>query len=252
MHPNDSRSSPGRAAAAGLRPLAPDAVKHSQRRGRPPLVAVIGALVAMLVVAACSSAAPTNGVVTLQTAGASATPNPSASSAAQSSPDPYAQMLAYSQCMRKHGLPSFPDPVSDGQGRFGLQLQGGPGTGLDPNSATFKAAQTACQSLMPAPPGGAANDGNNGQAFQQMLAYAQCMRDNGVAKFPDPQRDANGGVTMTINGSALGVDPSSPVFKAAQEACKSKLPGAGNGTISNGPGADSGGATSNGTGGGGQ
>lgn len=252
MHPNDPRSSSGAVAPTRPRALPPETAQGARRRRRPPIVAVIGALAAMLVVGACSSAAPSNGVVTLQTPGASATPDPGASAAAQSSSDPYAQMLAYAQCMRAHGLASFPDPGTDGQGHYSLQIHGGPSTGLDPSSATFKAAQTACQSLMPAPPAGAGNGANNDQAFQQMLDYSQCMRDNGVPKYPDPKRDANGGITMTVNGQELGTDPSSPTFKAAQDACRSKLPGGGNGVFSNGPGADSGGTTSSGSVGGGQ
>jgi hypothetical protein len=52
--------------------------------------------------------------------------------------------------MRDHGLANFPDPETDGGGiRVAL------GDGLDPNSAEFKSAQDACQSLVPPPPDGA-------------------------------------------------------------------------------------------------
>lgn len=46
------------------------------------------------------------------------------------------------------------------------------------------------------------------------LAYAKCMRENGVPKFPDP---AEGGAIKV--GPDSGVDPESPEFQAAQEAC---------------------------------
>ncbi|GAA2428636.1 hypothetical protein GCM10010191_47230 [Actinomadura vinacea] len=60
--------------------------------------------------------------------------------------DPAAQakMLKYAQCMRKNGVPEFPDP------------QGGtldPGD-VNPESPQFKAAAQKCQSLRPAGAGG--------------------------------------------------------------------------------------------------
>jgi hypothetical protein len=64
-----------------------------------------------------------------------------------------AQMLKFSACMRSHGLADFPDPtVSEG----GLQLSLGDkrNSSLNPNSPVFQAAQKACQSSMPGPPGG--------------------------------------------------------------------------------------------------
>jgi hypothetical protein len=50
-----------------------------------------------------------------------------------------AQALRFSQCMRTHGVPNFPDPSFNGGG-IGLQ-------GIDPNSPAFQAAQSACGSL---------------------------------------------------------------------------------------------------------
>jgi hypothetical protein len=215
-----------------------------RRHARAPL-AIAGAVAALLLVAACSGATPSNGVVTLETPGASNTPDPSGATGDKGAADDYDKMLAYAQCMRDHGVASFPDPVSDGQGHIGLQLQAGPGTGLDPNSATFKAADDACKSLMPAPPAGG-NDANDDQAFQDMLAYSQCMRDNGVADFPDPVRESNGGVSMSLGGGpGSDLDPSSPTFQKAQTTCQSKLPG-GPGFMSNGSGPGSGGSTGGG------
>ncbi len=50
------------------------------------------------------------------------------------------------------------------------------------------------------------------------LAFANCMRANGVPKFPDP---ANGGFLFH---KGAGVDPSSPAFEAARAKCKKFLP----------------------------
>jgi hypothetical protein len=56
--------------------------------------------------------------------------------------------LKFSQCMRSHGVPKFPDPQI-GNGRIGIRI--GPGSGIDPNSAQFKSAQQACQKLLGGP-----------------------------------------------------------------------------------------------------
>jgi hypothetical protein len=59
------------------------------------------------------------------------------------------KLLAFSTCMRAHGLKDFPDPSSGG-----LRLQVHPGSDLDPNNPTFRKAQQACQGLMPFKGGG--------------------------------------------------------------------------------------------------
>jgi hypothetical protein len=51
-----------------------------------------------------------------------------------------AQLLKYAQCMRTHGILSFPDPTSKGIGSLG---------GIDMNSPQFATASQACQSLLP-------------------------------------------------------------------------------------------------------
>ena len=68
---------------------------------------------------------------------------------------------------------------------------------------------------------GAADSGPSSPAAldSQALAYARCMRANGVPKFPDPQ--AGGGFQFQKGG---GVDPSSPLFEAAQAKCQKLMP----------------------------
>jgi len=55
-----------------------------------------------------------------------------------------------------------------------------------------------------------------------VVTFSQCMRDNGVKDFPDP--DASGELTVdgVLNGSSL--DPESPAWKAAIRACKDLQP----------------------------
>jgi hypothetical protein len=54
------------------------------------------------------------------------------------------QMLAFSACMRAHGLKDFPDPSNGG-----LQIQVRPGSDLDPSNPTFQRAQQACKGNLP-------------------------------------------------------------------------------------------------------
>src|SRR6266498_1867033 len=61
----------------------------------------------------------------------------------------------------------------------------------------------------------------NSVAVEAGRRYAQCMRDNGVPDFPDP--DANGQFT-----GAGHEQRDAPKFLAAQQTCKPKLPGRGN------------------------
>ena len=55
------------------------------------------------------------------------------------------ELLKYSQCMRSHGVPNFPD-----LGQNNPSPPPGNGTGLNPNSPQFHAASAACQHLLPA------------------------------------------------------------------------------------------------------
>lgn len=121
--------------------------------------------------------------------------------------------VKYSQCMREHGVTKFPDPVN---GR--LTLRAGPSTGIDPNSATFKSAQKACQSLAPS---GTQTPGGNSAVQSSVLRFAKCMRENGVPDFPDPQ--VSGGRVQIQPGA--GVDPNSEAFQTAQAKCSSLLTG---------------------------
>ena len=71
-------------------------------------------------------------------------------------PDPQQQAreaktsLAFAKCMRSHGVPKFPDPQVAANG--GVLWTMRKGTGVNPNSPQFQAAQRACQKLVPGSP----------------------------------------------------------------------------------------------------
>jgi hypothetical protein len=122
------------------------------------------------------------------------------------------KLVQYAQCMRKNGVPSFPDPVN-GQ----LNLQVTPGGALDPSSPQWKAAQQACKSLEP--PGLQSGSAQSNQQQSQALKFAACMRKNGVPNFPDPQLEGGGFIV------GKGVDSNSPQFQSALTACRKLQPG---------------------------
>lgn len=179
----------------------------------PKLIAA-GLVAAALSVAACGGGSNGPGV-----AGAGSTTTGSSSSGGSTK----ASALAYSKCMRSHGLSDFPDPDSKGQ----IQLTAGPGSDLLPDSPQFKSATQACKSLMPGP----GSPAEQRRDFARALKFAQCMRSHGV-QIPDPQPPGSGPTTASHkgsggNGNGPPIDPNSPQFKRAQQACASVLPGGG-------------------------
>ena len=201
----------------------------ARRRGAALAAALVGLV---LLAAACSNAPSSPGVASLSGATTTTTVPASGSglglkpTAAQS-----AELLAYSHCMQTHGVPDFPDPNANGS----LQISGGPGSDLNPNSAQFKKAQSECQKLMPVP-----TAAQQAQALASGLKLAQCMRAHGITDFPDP--NSSGQTQIKISpGSEL--NPNNPQFQAAQKACGGHLPrlpkGAGSGKQGTGSGGQS-------------
>jgi hypothetical protein len=69
----------------------------------------------------------------------------------------------------------------------------------------------------------AGSGGNNTTAtHEQAVKFAECMRDNGVGKFPDPGPSGSFTIDGVMNGSSL--DPSSTAWKNAIDACKDLEP----------------------------
>jgi hypothetical protein len=54
------------------------------------------------------------------------------------------------------------------------------------------------------------------------VKFAECMRDNGVKEFPDPDTSGTLTIDAVVNGSSL--DTSAPTWKAAIAACKDLQP----------------------------
>ena len=189
--------------------------RWSGRKASIVALALAAAGSALLAAGCGGSSASGGGVARIGTTTTST--NGSSSSSGSGKGDP----AAYSACMRKNGVPNFPDP--DSQGRFritGGQTANGRKFGLDPDSPKFKRAQKACQRLQPN--GGKPDPQQAAKDREQALKFSQCMRSHGVPKFPDPQFAAGGGTLLKIGKD---VNPSSPRFQAAQKACRKLVPG---------------------------
>lgn len=121
------------------------------------------------------------------------------------------RLLAYSNCMRSHGVSDFPDPSSQG----GLQIiPSGPGSDLMPYSPAFRSGLKACG---PIPPD--VTPAQEHQEYRKELTAAKCMRANGVPSYPDPKL-----INGTILNSAANTNPSSPAFQRAAKKCASGVP----------------------------
>jgi hypothetical protein len=121
---------------------------------------------------------------------------------------------------------NFPDPSGHG-------IQIGPGTGINPASPSFKAAQSACHKLLPG--GGPGNQHPTAQQIATARQLSACMRSHGVSNFPDPtlappSSPSPQSFTLDLNGVVFKlpstISPTSPAFAHAARACHFPLPGA--------------------------
>lgn len=70
---------------------------------------------------------------------------------------------------------------------------------------------------------GASGDGGNANAVHgQAILFAECMRDEGVREFPDP--DASGTLTIETVANGTSIDTDSASFQRAITACKDLEP----------------------------
>jgi hypothetical protein len=132
------------------------------------------------------------------------------------STDPEQAMLDFAECMRDHGV-EMDDPQFDGEGGGGIELEATP-----ENEDEIEAAQEACQPIMENARGEIEVDPEReAEMREQMLEYAQCMRDHGI-DMPDPVFSDEGGFVVQQGGPGSGgANPrDDDDFEAAQEACQ--------------------------------
>ncbi|MGW3151736.1 hypothetical protein ACWDG1_45490 [Streptomyces sp. NPDC001177] len=163
-------------------------------------MAVLAVIPFALTLTACSSSGDDGGVASADKGKSAATAQPSKSADAREA------QLKYAQCMRENGVDvKDPDPGQP------LRVTGSGGPGKN----TLEEAAKKCRKYMQnAAPGDA--DANDSKAHDQMVKFAQCMRENGV-DIPDPKPGE--GLKMQVpQGSQAKT-------QAAQKKCQKYLPG---------------------------
>ncbi len=179
------------------------------RRGimRPSYLWAAAAVALGVAVAGCA------GGPTVSAAGSQPTTTAApAGGSGSSGATPLAEAVAYSRCLRSHGVPNFPDPVQTPSGGYGYRT-----AGIDPNSAAFQGALEACRAL-PSPWSSTGQQLSPAQQ-QAWLTWAKCIRANGVPNLPDPTFSSGDQVHLGgLSGS------SSPAWQQAMGACKSQQP----------------------------
>lgn len=154
----------------------------------------------LMTLAACSDAAG-NGIATAGGTGSEST---------TAAPVDEAEAgLKFAQCMRDNGV-EMDDPDPNQPGRVEVRERKG-------ERDKVRQAMEKCRKFLPMP-----SKEELKRDLEGMQKMAECMRANGVPKFPDP--DPDGGGLRLDAGPGTGIDPESPKFKAAQEKCREHLP----------------------------
>ena len=86
---------------------------------------------------------------------------------------------------------------------------------------TMVALISACGSTAPAGTGTGGGANNTAAHAQTGVKFAECMRSNGVSKFPDPSA---GKLTIDAIANGSSLDPNTPAFTRALSVCKGLEP----------------------------
>ena len=116
-------------------------------------------------------------------------------------------LVAYAHCMRSHGVPTFPDPDSNGEIPKSKIPVGGP---------QFNTAANRCQHFAPDGLGPRTTAEQMRTQLADALAFARCMRLHGFPSFPDP---TNQGELTPQMVTAAGIDLHQPALLRAGLAC---------------------------------
>jgi hypothetical protein len=128
---------------------------------------------------------------------------------------PTSQPLAFSHCMRSHGVSNFPDPNSSGVWSKS-QVE------LAASNPRFQAATKACGHLLPnGGPGVSPSPAVVQQIQIDMAKFARCMRSHGVPNWPDPTLDRGRAI---FDPEAGGVDTNSPQISTKMHECERVFP----------------------------
>jgi hypothetical protein len=167
---------------------------------------LLGALLPLLlglVLAGCTGSGDDDGIASADSDASEEESNSGDGSEQLSEEEIYEQQLEFAACLREHGV-----DIEDPQPGEPFRIQG--------RAEELEPAMEACRHLQPEG-GGPGSGPEDPEMRERMLAFAECMRDNGVESFPDPQ--AGGGIQI---GPEQADDPD---FEAAQETCREEMGG---------------------------
>ncbi|MFE0023079.1 hypothetical protein [Amycolatopsis sp. NPDC059021] len=161
-------------------------------------MAILGAGVALAVLAGCSSGDGGSKVASISTPPKSGSQAPAAAGDGQTgkAADMDA-MRAYAKCMREHGV-DMPDPTDGGM----MSLPA-----MQPGDTKMEGATAACKKLLP---NGGEPKKPTPEELDKQRQQAKCMREHGV-NMSDP--DPNGG------GQGITIDAGDSKFEEAAKAC---------------------------------
>jgi len=156
-------------------------------------------IVVALTSSACGGSGSAPKVAALGTTVPTTTTQPAAPASASTS-SLVQEAMSYAQCIRKHGVPGFPEP--DSAGSFPVSGL----SSLDPSSPQFQAALKDCGALRPKPSGQSLTQDNTA-----LLKFSNCMRSHGEVNFPDV--DLGSGTAARVARKYLKtINPLSPQF----------------------------------------
>ena len=124
--------------------------------------------------------------------------------------DPFVAWPAFAACLRAHGL-QVADPEVDASGN--------PQWADDLKANITDAIRAECAPIIAAVDEGGTLKGGRRSAtysFDSEIAHAACMREHGLANWPDPNPNETGGMPE-------GFDKADPTVLAALSACESLL-----------------------------
>ena len=198
-------------------------VRRSRRDwpgGAPTAVVIIAAAGLALLPAACGGGSPSSHVAGLGSMTTTESSSPTTAAASTGKNDP----IAFSHCMRAHGVLNFPDPNSSGSiPKVSLQQ-------LAVSRAQFQTAQSACQHLLPS--SGLSSPAQIQRVMNALSKFARCVRSHGVPNWPDPLAESDPGQPDTpgFPRNMPGVNQNSPQVESATTACQHVLAGIGYGS----------------------
>jgi hypothetical protein len=158
-------------------------------------------------------------VVALIGTGCSKDPAENGSSGGNTNATNRDKAVEFAECMRDNGVGQFPDPDASGELTIDGVLNG---SSLDPSTPAWKEAIGACKDLQP--PGFTGDKNVSDEEQEARLAFAQCMRDNGVEDFPDPAEDEP--LVNTYRIPSANRPAGMAILNAAMQKCRAPIAGA--------------------------